>query len=146
MQMMLLAKDYLEKLGYTVVTRATIYNDKDSIGIIDVLGIKNGTKVGIECQVLPSHVVMEKKLAQFGPYLTKLVLGVANNVPVHDIPEKIEILTLPVEKPPSKMVQLQVMLDKKHDDIIRRNLKKKGDLGKRVEHALDLLDAEEQQT
>ena len=114
-QMLLLAKDYLEKLGYTVVLKAQI----NGTGIIDVLGIKDGEKVAVECQLLPSASMMQRKLLLYGSHINKLMLAIPKNVTAHNIPSEIEVLRLDVERvmPTGKKVVL--MLSPEVDRLLR---------------------------
>jgi hypothetical protein len=132
-QMMLLAKDYLEKLGYTVVLRAQV---GINTGIIDVLGVKNGEKVAIECQILPSQAIMQSKHEKYKPYISKLMLAVPKNVTPHNIPAEIEVLNLDVEKPVPKGVKLTLTISKEADDLLHAQNRRTGDISRIVEELI----------
>jgi hypothetical protein len=130
---MLLAKDLLERQGYTVLLRAQVGFNTE---IIDVLGIKNGEKVGVECQILPSHVIMQHKLEAYKPYITKLMLAVPRNVVPNKIPAEIEILKLEVDKPVPKGVKLSLVISEEANAFLRAHNRPKGEVSRIVEELI----------
>lgn len=134
-QMMLLAKDILEKQGYTVLLRVQV-GDAQPLGIIDVLGIKNGEKVAVECQILPNRTVMQHKLEAYKPYITKLILAVPKNVTPKNIPAEIEVLKLEIDKPVPKGVKLTLTISKEADDLLHAQNRRTGDISRIVEELI----------
>jgi hypothetical protein len=95
-KMMLEAAEYLKKQGYEVVFKARInHNSK-----VDVVGIKTGEKIGIECQVIPGWKIIADKAKRYRE-LSKLILAVPKNVKVrHLMPEGVELMRLSIEHKP----------------------------------------------
>jgi hypothetical protein len=129
-KMMRLAGDYLKKKGYEVVNRSRVNS-----GIVDVLGIKQGERVGIECQVVPSWKIFVHKTQIYSKYLSKLILAIPKNVAPRLMPEGVELLKLDVErpKPHGKIV---VVLDDDVEDWVRSQNRKKGDISKLINQVL----------
>lgn len=130
-QMMMLAKAILEKQGYTVLLRVQV-GDAQPLGIIDVLGIKDGEKVAVECQILPNSTVMQHKLEAYKPHITKLMLAIPRNVTPHNIPAEIEILKLDIDKPAAKGVKLFLVLSVEAAGLLRAQ----GDVNRVVEELI----------
>lgn len=93
-EMMKQAGELLKKQGFEVVFRARVNN-----GVADVLGIKRGERIAIECQVVPNWKVFIHKVKTYKPYVSKLILAIPKNVRPRLAPEGIEIIKLDVEKP-----------------------------------------------
>jgi len=125
-QMMMLAKDYLEKQGYTVVLKAQV----NGTGIIDVLGIKGSEKVAVECQLLPSASMMQRKLLLYRLHITKLMLAIPKNVTAHNIPAEIEVLQLDVERTMPTGKKLVLTVSEEADKLLRGQ---NGDMSKIID-------------
>jgi Holliday junction resolvase len=100
-ELMRLAGIYLKNQGYVVVFSARI----DS-GVVDVVGIKDKEKVGIECQLVPSPTIIKDKMRKYSPFLTKLVLAVSKNTKVNNVPKEIEVIRLDVEIPEKVTIRI----------------------------------------
>ena len=123
------ARLHLEKQGFEVVFQARVNNGK-----VDVLGIKKGERVAIECQVTPNWKIFVSKVKRYKPYLSKLILAIPKNVRPRLAPEGIEVVQLDVEKYRPK--RFQIVLPDDLSMWLRKKALKKGGISKIVEGAL----------
>jgi len=128
-EMMKQARALLEKQGYEVVFSARV----DS-GVVDVLGIKNGKRVGIECQVIPNWKIFVDKIKRYSPFVSKLILAIPKNVTPRLAPEGVEVIKLDVERYFPKRVT--IVLDDDVEELVRKQTRKKGDFSRIVNEAL----------
>lgn len=85
--------EFLQQQGYEVVFQAKLNN-----GRIDVFGIKNREKIGIECQVVPSWKMLAEKTKKYKPYLNKFIVAIPSYVKPRLQPENIEIIKFDVPR------------------------------------------------
>jgi len=123
-KMMQEAKEYLNKKGYQVFFRVRLNGG----GLLDVLGVKEKQRVGIECQVVPNWKIYVEKIKRYGPSLDKLTLAVPQNANIQLAPEGLEILRFKATRTNTR--KITITLTDENEKWLREQNHKKGDMGK----------------
>ena len=122
--MMQEAKEYLKQRGYQVFFRVRLNGG----GLLDVLGVKDNEKVGIECQVVPNWTIYVEKIKRYKPSLDKLLLAVPHNANTQLAPEGLEILRFKANR--TTPHKITVTLTDENEKWLRTQNHKKGDMSK----------------
>ena len=92
-ELMKRAAEWLKSQGYEVVFQAKI-NDLR----IDVLGIKDKEKVGVECMTWPNWKALKERLEKCKGKLSRLIVAIPSYVTTKQTVEGIEIMKIELPK------------------------------------------------
>jgi hypothetical protein len=123
----------LKERGYDVARQATINDVR-----LDVLGFKEGEKVGVECLVRPNKWIIEDKVKRYAPKVDHLIFAYPKGFPI-SLPEGIEGWSFDMEVPSER--KLVVSLSDELEEKVRLRAKeeyegKRGAISIIVEKAL----------